>query len=54
MTENSSLVEITGNDAKLDGVTIEGITTDAETNDSKNPIFGIKVAGENAFNSDTI
>ncbi len=48
MTKNTSLIEVTGNNAVLNGVTVDGITTDAETNDSKNPIFAIKVAGENA------
>ena len=47
MTENTSLIEVTGENAILNGITIENMTTDAETNDSKNPIFAIKVAGEN-------
>ena len=53
METNTSLVEVAGNDAVLDGVTIEGMTTSAESNDSKNPIFGIKVAGENAIIKDS-
>ena len=48
LENNSSLIEVTGKDAVLDGVTIDNMTTNVETSDSKNPIFAIKVAGENA------
>lgn len=47
MTENTSLIEVTGENTILNGITIENMTTNAVTNDSKNPIFAIKVAGEN-------
>lgn len=47
MAKNTSLVEVAGNNAVLDGVTIDGITTSETKNNSANPIFAIKVAGEN-------
>ena len=48
MTTNTSLIEVNGGSAVLDKVTVEGMTTDAERNDSGNPIFAIKLAGEDA------
>ena len=48
METNSSLIEVTGENTVLDGIMIDDMTTNAKSNDRTNPIFGIKVAGENA------